>query len=112
MTQQSITVAIDFGTSSCAVSYSESPNEENDVVVAEWEDGFDHKKVPSAILFWKGKFFKFGNEALETYKNILLKKKNLYDYCFFEDFKMALYSDPEGQRVSIILYIMTGPMLL
>ena len=93
--QQELTVAIDIGTNSCAVAYSSS--KEENVVVIEWGDGDDNKKVPTAVLFKNDRMVEFGHEAVETFKSILSNKKELREYSFFQNFKMALYTDTEIQ---------------
>ena len=49
-----ISVAIDFGTTNCAVAYSYASDKQNVIVVNDWQDGIEtHGKIPTAIIFDK-----------------------------------------------------------
>jgi len=48
---QKVSVAIDFGTSNCAVAYSAHSKKEDVFVINEWNDGEKHGKIPTAVLF-------------------------------------------------------------
>jgi len=89
-----VSIAIDFGTSNCAVGYSCNTNKDDVQVISEWYDGVPtHGKIPTAILFDKHqRFVAFGNRAIDTYRDLVLDKEN-EEYYFFEKFKMVLYDD-------------------
>jgi len=47
-----VSVAIDFGTSNCAVAYSTESKRNEIIVIDEWLDGtITHGKIPTSILF-------------------------------------------------------------
>jgi len=87
-----LSVAIDFGTSNCAVAYSYVADEDNVIVINNWQDGVEtHGKIPTAILFNENKqFVAFGNKAIEKYKELVYDGEHEENY-FFRDFKMELY---------------------
>lgn len=89
-----VSIAIDFGTSNCAVGYSSDTTKDDVQVISEWRDGVPtHGKIPTAILFDENqKFVAFGNRAIDTYRDLVLDKENEKFY-FFEKFKMVLYDD-------------------
>ena len=89
-----VSVAIDFGTSNCAVAYSTESNRNEIVVINEWRDGtITHGKIPTSILFdGKQKFVAFGNEAFEKYQELVMEKEQ-EEYYYFEKFKMVLYDE-------------------
>jgi len=88
-----ISVAIDFGTSNCAVAYSYASDQQNVIVINDWQDGVEtHGKIPTAILFdKKQKFLAFGNRAIEKYRKFVANENQMKCY-FFDKFKMELYN--------------------
>jgi len=48
---QKVSVAIDFGTSNCAVAFSAHSKQEDVFAIKEWNDGDKHGKIPTAVLF-------------------------------------------------------------
>jgi len=45
-----ISVAIDFGTSNCAVAYSYESDKQNVIVINDWQDGVETRgKIPTAM---------------------------------------------------------------
>ena len=91
---QKVSIAIDFGTSNCAVAYSTASNKEDVQVIKEWQDGtISHGKVPAAILFDENEeFLAFGNEARDKYGDVLSDGEG-DKYYFFQNFKMQLYEE-------------------
>ena len=92
--RQMVSVAIDFGTSNCAVAYSTESNKENIQVINEWQDGtLTRGKIPTVILFdEQQQFVAFGNEALDKYRDFKLDDE-ADNYYFFQRFKMQLYDE-------------------
>ena len=89
-----ISVAIDFGTSNCAVAYSYASDKQNVIVINDWQDGVPtHGKFPTAILFdEKQMFMAFGNRAIDKYREFVANEDQ-EKYYFFEKFKMGLYRE-------------------
>ena len=89
-----ISVAIDFGTSNCAVAYSHASDKEKVFVINEWQDGAETRgKIPTSILFDKDeKFLAFGNRAIDKYKRLVANEEQM-KYYFFDKFKMELYQN-------------------
>ena len=86
-THQKVSVAIDFGTSNCAVAYSTASSKENVQVINEWQDGtLNRGKIPTAILFdKKKKFVAFGNDAFDKYRDLKLDGE-AEEHHFFQRF--------------------------
>ena len=97
-----ICVAIDFGTANCAVAYSYKSEEENVLVINDWQDGVEtHGKIPTAILFDENKeFLEFGNRAIDKYREYVADEIQ-QKYYFFKHFKMELYN----KKVKIIFFL-------
>ena len=93
-----VSVAIDFGTSNCAVAFSTESNREKIIVIDQWRDGVPtNGKIPTSILFdKKQEFVAFGNKAFEQFKYLVLDE-NHKDYYYFEKFKMVLYGEKVNQ---------------
>ena len=89
-----LSVAIDFGTSNCAVAYSYASDKDNITVINKWQDGCDtHGKIPTAILFDENQhFMEFGNKAIKKYKELVYDGEHKEKY-FFNNFKMLLYNE-------------------
>jgi len=89
-----LSVAIDFGTSNCAVAYSYASDKEKVFVLNDWNDGVDTDgKVPTAILFENkdGRTsIEFGNNAVKRYRDSICRNKHMQNF-FFQNFKMKLY---------------------
>jgi len=98
---QIVSIAIDFGTSNCAVAYSVRPNKEDVQVIKEWQDGaVPHGKIPTAILFDKNQqFVAFGNDAWDKYRDLKLDGE-ADKYYFFQRFKMQLYDEKVRRRIN------------
>jgi len=99
--QQMVSVAIDFGTSNCAVAYSTKSNKEDIQVVDEWQDGtLTRGKIPTAILFdEQQQFVAFGNDAWDKYRDLKLDGE-ADKYYFFQRFKMQLYDGKVRRRIN------------
>ena len=93
-TSYKISVAIDFGTSNCAVAYSYASDKQNVIVINDWQDGYQtHGKFPCAALFDKNQqLLAFGYAAIEKYQGIVADEEQ-NDYYFFRNFKMELYKE-------------------
>jgi len=89
-----VSVAIDFGTSNCAVAYSVELKRNEIIVINNWKDGVPTDgKIPTSILFdKKQKLVAFGNEAFDKYQELVMDKEQ-EDYYYFEKFKMVLYDE-------------------
>jgi len=88
-----ISVAIDFGTSNCAVAYSYESDKQNVIVINDWQDGVETRgKIPTAILFDENqRFMAFGNRAIDKYREYVADEMQNECY-FFQHFKMELYN--------------------
>jgi len=90
---QKVSVAIDFGTSNCAVAYSAHSKKEDVFVINEWNDGEKHGKIPTAVLFNdKKEFVAFGKVALDMYRDLKVDEEDQKFY-FLQNFKMKLYNE-------------------
>ena len=91
--RQNVSVAIDFGTSNCAVGYSAHSKQDDIFIVNDWHDGEKHGKIPTAILFnEREEFVAFGNLALKMYRDLKEDEEDEKFY-FFQKFKMQLYDE-------------------
>ena len=89
-------IAIDFGTSGCAISLGfVQPDPDSIMVYSDWNElkkGLD-VKCPSILLVNPSKGFeKFGEEAFKAYSK--LSKDDAKEYYYFYRFKMKLYRTP------------------
>ena len=89
-------IALDFGTSGCAISLGFSePDPNNIMVYSAWNEsrvGLSFK-CPSILLVNPSKTFeKFGEEAFKAYNK--LSKDDVKRYYYFYRFKMNLYRSP------------------
>ena len=111
--RQMLSVAIDFGTSNCAVAYSTVLKKEDVKVINEWQDGtITHGKIPSAILFdEQQKFVAFGNEAWDKYRDLQLDGE-AEKYFFFQRFKMQLYDEKVCVHFIILVYVLINCYLI
>ena len=96
-------IALDFGTSGCAISLGFAEPDPNNIIVhSAWNEskvGLS-LKCPSILLVNPSKTFeKFGEEAFKAYNK--LSKDDVKRYYYFYRFKMKLYRSP----VSFIVYI-------
>ena len=99
-------IALDFGTSGCAISLGfAEPDPNNILVYSAWNElkvGLS-VKCPSILLVNPSKKFeKFGEEALKAYNK--LSKDDVKRYYYFYRFKMKLYRSPVS-LMSILLYV-------
>ena len=89
-------IALDFGTSGCAISLGfVKPDPNNTLVYSAWSKlkTGSSVKCPSILLVNPlKKFEKFGEEASEAYNK--LSKDDAKRYYFFYRFKMELYRTP------------------
>ena len=92
--QQTVSIAIDFGTSNCAVAYSAHSKKEDVFVVNEWNDGVStHGKIPTAALFnHQEELVAFGNLAIKKYCELKEEEED-EEFYFFQNFKMELYDE-------------------
>jgi len=106
-----VSVAIDFGTSNCAVAYSTESNKNEIIVINEWRDGtITHGKIPTSILFdGKQDFVAFGNKAIDKYQELVMDKEH-EEYFYFEKFKMVLYD--EKVLVDIVFFPVSTAFIL
>ena len=99
--QQKVSIAIDFGTSNCAVAYSAHKKKEDIFVVNEWNDGEKHCKIPTAVLFNnKEELTDFGTLAVKKYCELKEEEED-GEFYFFQNFKMELYDE---KVISLILF--------
>ena len=87
-----VSIAIDFGTSNCAVAFSTDSEKSKLIVINQWQDGVKTDgKIPTCILFdEKQNFVAFGNNAITKYKELVWDNQEK-EYYYFEKFKMCLY---------------------
>lgn len=89
-------IAIDFGTSGCAISLGFSePDPSKILVYSSWNELSQGTslKCPSILLVNPSKKFeKFGEEAFKAYNK--LSKEDAKKYFYFYRFKMKLYRNP------------------
>ena len=88
-------IAIDFGTSGCAIAVGfTKPEPKKIYLFSRWAGTNDAARVkhPTILLADpQGKFVSFGEQAFQTYKNL---KGKAQDYYLFHRFKMKLYDAP------------------
>jgi len=92
-----VTAAIDFGTSYSGYAYSYQ-DEKKIYVNANWKDGSQSFKVPTAILFdGKKKFKSFGYAAEDDFLDQAGRAQE-HEYMLFRYFKMELYKEKNVTR--------------
>ena len=88
-------VAIDFGTSGCALAIGLGNPEPKDIeVFSGWNNvrmGVQLKCPTILLANPQGTFESFGDKALDDYKSL---KSKASDYYLFQRFKMKLYENP------------------